>query len=108
FIAAAIFSTAAKDLKLKIIDKDLEMPLEGVKIIYDKDKTALSDIDGNVNIKLTDDRTQITILAFLPGYSQKKITIKDFSKETSVFMSIEGVTEGKELVINEQKVQEKQ
>ena len=68
------FYLNGRDVKIKVIDKDLEIPLEGVKVIFDTEKTVITNSEGKITINISDDRKQLGILTVLPGYSQKKTT----------------------------------
>ncbi len=47
---------------------------------------------------------RMVIHAELPGYTNRKILIKDFSRELLVEMILEGMIEGEELVIEEKAI----
>jgi hypothetical protein len=93
----------SKEIRLKIIDKELDIPLEGVKVLISNSENFLTDADGNVTIKVDDKIIQQTVVTYLPGYEQKKIIIKEFDKEILVSMVLAGVLEGEELVIEGKK-----
>lgn len=95
----------AKEVKIKIIDKDLDLVLDGAKIIVSKPaKTYVTDKNGYATIEVEDNITAINVMTTYPGYQSKKMTITDFSKETVVKMVIEGILEGKELVVEEKAI----
>ena len=102
FISILIYS---KEVSVKVIDKDLKIPLEGVKITERKtDRLYFSDSKGKVVISVDDESDSVIINAELIGYEAKKAYIKELDKEFVVEMSIEGFLEGKELVIEEKAI----
>jgi|GEM_PF-6769893 len=95
----------SKEVLLKIIDKELNIPLEGVKIHYDKSKIIIySDNEGNAKVIINDDIEYIILTLDLIGYQTKKIKIEQFDNETIVKMNIESIIEGKEIIIEESKI----
>ncbi|OHD10591.1 MAG: hypothetical protein A2086_04310 [Spirochaetes bacterium GWD1_27_9] len=107
FFIFLAFILNSKELKITVIDKDLDMSLEGVKINLTKGgHSAVTDADGNATIKIEDAVDSTTVVVQFPGYETKKVFVKDFSKPVIIKMLIQGVLEGKELVI-EQKIKDK-
>ncbi len=104
---ALIFITGclnAVEIGLKIIDKDINIPLEGVKVTSPSlKKPCFTDKDGSVKIKIDDKISKLVITCELVGYETKKALIEDFSKINEIDMSMQGqsVLEGKELVVEE-------
>ena len=99
FLFVLIFNFSAKEIKLKIMDKELDMPLEGVKVMLSRSEVFQADRDGYVTIEIDDKTEQVTLVAFMPGYEQKKFVVKQFDEEITVDMMIAGIVEGTELVV---------
>nr|HPO49295.1 hypothetical protein [Spirochaetota bacterium] len=98
----------SKNFEINVTDKDLDIPLEGVRIIIaNLDKTVFSDFDGTALVYLDDSVSKISVVASLIGYETKKAIITDFTKPFSLKMLIQGVLEGKELVIEEKSIGKK-
>jgi hypothetical protein len=98
-----ILNLYPKEIKLKIIDKELDMPLEGVKIKTLKNEIFTSDSNGDVSITVDDSIIQVNLLVFMPGYEQKKIVVSQFDKEITVNLVLSGMIEGEELVVEGKK-----
>lgn len=102
FILLTIISYS-KELNIKILDNDIGIPLEGVKIeIKSIDNIFYSNKEGKVKIILSDEINNIILAVNLIGYDSKKVSIKEFDKEVIIRMSIEGVLQGNELIIEEE------
>lgn len=96
----ALFS---KIVEVKVYDKDLELALEGVKInIPQLEQIFFTDLDGMVKFPVDDSVLRLSITCSLIGYSSKKAIIKDFDRVTELGMSIDGVMESEELVVEEE------
>lgn len=91
----------AGELKVFVVDKDLEFPLEGAKLFFDKnhEAAAVADEDGNAIIQIPDSVTDGTIRATLPGYKEASVKFDGTDKTLTIAMSISDVIEGKELVV---------
>jgi hypothetical protein len=97
------FCLISEELNIIIMDKDLEIPLEGVQITSTGFEGAyFTDEEGRITIPLEDSTGRIIILCSLIGYEIKKVLVKEFDKELLVQMVIEGVIEGDELVVEEE------
>ena len=102
FLTAVIFNLISKELTIKVIDKDLKLELQGVKITINAlEKAFITDKNGIVKIKVDDNIDRIAADCTLIGYQLKKVNIKNFDMENIVEMSIEGTVEGSELVIED-------
>ena len=91
----------AAELRISVIDKDLDFPLEGAKLTLESNPriTDFADEDGNAVLQLPDNVTSGTIKATLPGY--KTVSVKfSGNKKLVINMSLADVIEGKELVVN--------
>ncbi|MBQ1869173.1 MAG: hypothetical protein II146_01720, partial [Treponema sp.] len=89
------------DLKISVIDKDLDFPLEGAKITLEQNhkNVTFADENGNALLSLPDSISSGTLRVSLPGY---KDVLKKFSKGDErivITMSLSDVIEGKELVV---------
>ena len=89
------------ELKISVIDKDLDFPLEGAKITLEQNRKSVTfaDENGDAVLSVPDSITSGTLRASLPGY---KDVLKKFSKgdgKIVITMSLSDVIEGKELVI---------
>ncbi len=95
----------AGSITLVAVDRDLKLPLEGVRVFcVEADTTVFTDSDGKAQILLPPAAERMVIHAELPGYTKRKILIKDFSGELLVEMMLEGMIEGEELVIEEKAI----
>lgn len=95
-----------KDLNLVLLDKDIEIPLEGVTVKYinpeeNKEETFFSDEKGKVSIVLDNETERVILECRLTGYETKKVIVDEFKEELVIKMVIEGMMEGEELVIEE-------
>lgn len=92
----------SKEIKILVVDKDIEIPLEGVKITAsDVEELFYTTNDGKAEIIVPELTTRFIILLTLPGYNPKKELIKDFDNEIIIEMTIGDVMQGEELVIEE-------
>ncbi|MBP5447392.1 MAG: hypothetical protein J6X95_04745, partial [Treponema sp.] len=92
----------AGDLKILAVDKELEIPLEGVKITVKANPqlSAQTDESGLAVILVPDNLSAGTIEAKLAGYQSASAKFSSSSQEVQISMSIAGVIEGQELVVN--------
>jgi len=98
----------SKQLKVIVYDKDIEIPLEGVTVITkNPDNKVITDYEGVSFLEINDDQRSLTIVCMLVGYENKKVTVTNFNKDVKIELSISGVIEGKELVIEEKKADKK-
>ena len=94
--------TFSKEIKIKVIDKDLDIALEGVKIIVrNTEEIIFTNPEGIAIINVDDNEKRVILITTLIGYESKKVNIKELDKEIIITMSIEGMLEGEELVIEE-------
>ena len=89
----------AGDLRVSVVDKDLDFPLEGAKISYGTD-TVEADEDGKALLHLPDSVSEGTITVSFPGYKQTSVNFNGSDEEIEVELSLSSVIEGKELVVN--------
>lgn len=99
FSAAFLF---ADGLKITVMDKDLDFPLEGAKVSLDSDPkiTEIADEDGNAVLSIPDSVSSGTIKAKFPGYRDGSVKFSSSDESVTIYMSIADVIEGKELVVN--------
>ncbi|HOV15175.1 MAG TPA: TonB-dependent receptor plug domain-containing protein, partial [Spirochaetota bacterium] len=108
FLLGINLNSFSKELKIVVTDKELNIPLEGVKVTVTKGGyTGFTDENGNFNLRIDDSITQTSIVATLAGYESKKMVVSDFTKPIVVKMAIQGVLEGKELVIESRQIGKK-
>ena len=88
----------AGDLRVSVVDKDLDFPLEGAKISYGTD-TVEADEDGKALLHLLDSVSEGTITVSFPGYKQTSVNFNGTDEEIEVELSLSSVIEGKELVV---------
>ncbi|HPO50655.1 MAG TPA: hypothetical protein PLO89_10045, partial [Spirochaetota bacterium] len=99
---AYLLSINSKELTIKIIDKDIDIPLEGVAVkIGLINETFYTDETGVLKVELPDDVKRAIITCSLLGYENFKINLNEFNKPLEIKMSTEGFIQGEELVIEE-------
>jgi len=99
------FIISSKEILIKVIDKDLKIPLEGAKVyIKNIDKPFFTNNEGKIKIEVKDDVERVLANINLIGYENKKMSIDVFGREVVVELAIGGILEGKELVIEEERV----
>jgi len=97
----------AEDLSISVTDRDLEIPLEGVRIIETSTGIeTFTDYDGEAVLSVPDNLERAVLVAELIGYEDKKVLVKDFAEPLILEMLMEGVLEGEELVIEVEAVGE--
>jgi len=92
----------AAELKIFVIDKDLDFPLEGAKVTLEANPqiAGYADEEGNARLNIPDTISSGTIKASLPGYKNAFIKFSKADKNLVIHMSLADVIEGKELVVN--------
>lgn len=94
----------AGELKIFVVDNDLDFPLEGARIFLEKKGTeaaeAYADEDGNAVIELPENVTSGSVTATLPGYKPASAKFNGTDELVTIKMSISSVIEGKELIVN--------
>lgn len=100
FLSASVAAIFARDVKVAVIDAELEIPLEGVKLFVKgkSQKTAVTDENGFAVLSVSDKSE--TVEAKLAGYKDENVTVGSQIDSIEIKMSIEGVVEGQELVVN--------
>ena len=98
-----------KNVNIYVTDGELEMPLEGAHVVVEGNGIIVkgeTDIDGILSLELDSNiyNKQAPVLTVqYPGYDDKKISLGANQTEINVTLVIEGVIEGKEIVISGQK-----
>jgi len=92
----------ARDVTVKVIDSDLDLPLEGAVVRERDGKEHKCNKDGVAVINAPDDR-QFVIYVSYPGYETDTIIVPVFSNSIEVYLHLSGVIQGKELVLEAQK-----
>ena len=94
----------AGELKIFVVDNDLDFPLEGARIFFEKKGTeaaeAYADEEGNAVIELPENVTSGSVTATLPGYKPVSVKFTGTEEVLTIKMSISSVIEGKELIVN--------
>jgi hypothetical protein len=96
----------AADVVVTAIDAELDSPLEGVKLQAPGLAAAVTDAEGRATLSLPDDSTRVKVKAVLPGYEVATFSIKGGDRAAEVKLTISGVVEGAELVVEGSKPQQ--
>lgn len=105
FAAIALASLTAEELSIRVYDRDLDIPLEGVSVQETTTGAAgITGIDGTLllNVDLPAPRAILSLT--LIGYEPVRTMVTDLSREIVVPMVIEGVLEAEELVVEARKI----
>ena len=102
--ALSIFCAAnlcAYSINITVNDKELDFPLEGVKVSVKNSNalTAETDADGLATLEIPDSVKAGSLLLTYPGYKSEEISFKEANPEITVSLAIADVIEGKELVV---------
>lgn len=107
FLIGSIFPLFSKDLSISVIDRDLELPLEGVRITEaDSGLEIYTDYNGEAVLELPEDTVRAVIIAELVGYEARKQLVTDFKSPLEVGLLMEGILEGQELVVEAEAIGE--
>ena len=103
-IALSIFCAAnlcAYSINITVNDKELDFPLEGVKVSVknSNDLTAETDADGLATLEIPDSVKAGSLLLTYPGYKSEEISFKEANPDITASLAIADVIEGKELVV---------
>jgi hypothetical protein len=94
------YSLLGETVSFFVVDKDLEMPLEGVRIIDTQSSTeTYTDFNGEAEMAIESIDGRAVNVAELIGYEDKKVLLKEFDKPITIEMMMEGLVVGEELVI---------
>lgn len=100
FFTLSCFCATAADIRVLITDRDLEIPLEGVRLtLTGITGTYETDQDGVATLSPPADFTRGTLTAQLGGYENKKAQVTAEQTDIILYMQIADVIEGKELVV---------
>ncbi len=100
-------SAFSKELNIQVYDRDLEIPLEGVYVQDSENSVSeYSDYNGNIKLTIPDDANRSVLLLQLIGYENKKILITEFNEKIEIYLLMEGVLEGEELVVEAETIGE--
>ncbi|MBN1648549.1 MAG: TonB-dependent receptor plug domain-containing protein [Spirochaetales bacterium] len=103
----AVFQLSALQLDILVLDRDLEIPLEGVRLVDTyTGAEEYTDAEGHALFPVDDSREQLILVAELIGYEDSRIRVADFKQKLVVRMVMEGVLEGQELVVEEEAIGE--
>ena len=104
-IFAVVASRAFADVLVLVLDKELDIPLEGVRIsVQGSDRSYTTDAEGEASIQLPDPGARSVITARLLGYKPITATIPVGVARIELRMSLEGDTiEGEGLVVEGKK-----
>ncbi|MBO4404911.1 MAG: TonB-dependent receptor plug domain-containing protein [Treponema sp.] len=96
------FLCSAADLKVYVVDKELDYPLEGTRIILEKNSEveAFADEEGNAVLSLPDTVSSGSVKASLPGYNDVTVSFEGTDEVLVIPMVITGVMEGSGIVVN--------
>jgi hypothetical protein len=92
------FCLFARDIEITVIDGDLEIPLEGARIVSWDGSEFFCDARGRVVVPAPDDR-QVIIRVSYPGYEPGRLVVKPGEDRFSLSLTIGGILEARELVI---------
>jgi hypothetical protein len=99
-IVATATTLHAEQLVIRVLDRDIEIPLEGVRIVETQTgKETYTDASGEATLVFDLPGERAVIVAELIGYEDKKVLVKDFDAPLVIEMIMEGVLVGEELVI---------
>lgn len=95
----------AFSIVIEVIDRDIEIPLEGVRVLINGEDSFFSDPDGKIEIKDSLYSDRFVLKADLIGYTSKEMLIETKDNEIiTIYMSMENYIEGNELVVESEKV----
>jgi len=92
------FHLFARDVRITVIDSDLDLPLEGATVRTRDGNEFICDSNGSVVIQAPQDR-QIIVQAVYPGYEIGIITIPVTGNQFTINLRLSGVMQARELVI---------
>lgn len=100
-----IFALNAKTINVVVNDSELELPLEGVRLIV-QGKEILgktdTDINGNAALEIEDEileNEKVVITAQYPGYDDANVSLKKNQTFVEINLAIGGIIEGEEIVV---------
>ena len=93
----------AANIDVSVVDADLGIPLEGVKLQGQGIVEATTNAEGYAILTLSETGSRVLITATLMGYEQRTLWIDPGSANLTIKLSIKGVIEGRELVVESAK-----
>lgn len=107
FLLLPALAAAAETLSIEVVDRDLEIPLQGVRITEANTGTeVVTKADGRAVLEFDPVAGRAVLIAELIGYEPRRRLVKDFDDPVLLEMIIEGVLEGEELVVEEEAIGE--
>ena len=102
--ALSLFCAAnlcAYSINITVNDKELDFPLEGVKVSVKNsaDLAAETDADGLAVLEIPDSVKAGRLLLTYPGYKSEEISFKEANPDITASLAMADVIEGKELVV---------
>lgn len=104
-LALALAQLWAEDIAVRVLDADLGLPLEGARLQGTGIAAVATDADGRATVTLPDGKGRVAITAVLPGYESAKLWLKAGEGKVTFKLSIAGLVEGKELVVEKARPQ---
>ena len=104
-VAALSFFCAANlcayPINITVNDKELDFPLEGVKVSVknSNDLTAETDEDGIASLEIPDSVKAGYVILSYPGYKTEEFSFRESETEITASLTMADVIEGKELVV---------
>lgn len=91
----------AYSINITVNDKELDFPLEGVKVSVKNsaDIAAETDADGLAVLEIPDSVKAGSLLLTYPGYKSEEISFKEANPDITASLAMADVIEGKELVV---------
>lgn len=98
FCAAGL---SAYQINITVTDKELEFPLEGVKVVVagSSELSTFTNEDGAAALEIPDSVKAGKVILSYPGYKSEEIRFKESQTEITTALSMADVIEGKELVV---------
>ena len=98
FCAAGL---SAYQINITVNDKELDFPLEGVKVSLanSSDLTTFTDEEGLASLEIPDSVKAGKVILSYPGYKSEEVSFKESQTELTTALSMADVIEGKELVV---------
>ena len=107
FVIFSCFPLFGEAVSFYVLDKDLEIPLEGVRVVDTlTGAEAYTDFNGEAEMDLDVSGGRVIVVAELIGYEDKKVLLKEFDKPVTIEMIMEGLVVGEELVIEAEAIGE--
>ncbi|WP_022931741.1 TonB-dependent receptor [Treponema bryantii] len=94
-------SLSAYQINITVNDKELDFPLEGVKVTVANsgDLATFTNEDGLASLEIPDSVKTGKVILTYPGYKTEEVNFKESQTEITTSLSMADVIEGKELVV---------